>query len=350
MDGLDVAGSAGLAPDDHTGTSYTTDPGAFARILTEADDDPTAVGNQPPSAFSPETSGATPADPAHSGEHVSGQNIQLAQAMPLPVPGMPPILFPPSATPQMPTAAQWRTAIDRAGRRLDYVGKEIGRGDVGSAAGHLLLARPFPPEVDDPPLADPYGKRPPGLQPAPQGPGPAAGTVMEKAATPIAAAALPAAAAAARSEARVHGCNLAFVVEPSEHAKGTPWRDYEDQTPGRLTDPATGNPIVPVLEYTNTKPSGAPYVKFDGFQPVPGGGIQVIDSKLSVPSWLQNGRMTVPPKVEDQLKRQSQALAQNLGCPGIINVPNAAEQAKAEEAIESLNIKNLLVVVRSYVP
>ncbi len=38
----------------------------------------------------------------------------------------------------------------RAGRRGAYARGEIEQGDFGSAAGHLLLGKPFPADVDDP--------------------------------------------------------------------------------------------------------------------------------------------------------------------------------------------------------
>ena len=253
-------------------------------------------------------------------------DVQLAQ---LAIPGAPPLPIPPDALPASPTPQQWGAALDRAGRRLDYAGSEIAHGHVGSAAGHLILGNPYPPGVDDP--------------------GPEAGTVTEMAATPVPAAALPAAAVDAMAQAKSKGCNLSFVEEHSDYAKGTPWRAYEDQTPGAITDPATGNRIVPALQYANPKPNGLPQVRFDGFQPLPDGQTEVIDSKLSVTSWPKNGQTFVPDRPAGQLKRQSEALEQNPGCSGMIHVPDEEKQARAKDTMEELSITNLPVEVRPFV-
>jgi hypothetical protein len=181
------------------------------------------------------------------------------------------------------------------------------------------------------------------------GKAPGAGASKTVDGKPLAAEALPAAAAAAVSQAKSEGCDLAFVEEPSSYAKDTPWRKYEDQTPGRLFDPVTGNPIVPALRYDNKSPNGAPYVRFDGFQPMAGGEIEVIDSKLSITNFQHGGKMVVPENITDQFERQSRALKQNPGCVGMINMPNAAEQTKAEAVIKGLGIVNLPVSIRPFI-
>ena len=82
--------------------------------------------------------------------HASVQVAQLA------VPGAPPLPLPPSALPQgLPPDAEQAIGegVARAGRRLEQIGSEIGRGDLSSAAGHALLGQPFPEAVDAPPLA-----------------------------------------------------------------------------------------------------------------------------------------------------------------------------------------------------
>lgn len=79
-------------------------------------------------------------------------SVQLAQlAMPVPLP----LPLPPEAMPRILTPGMERRlgqAMNRAGRRMGHVGEEIARGDLGGAAGHAFLGRPFPPEVDDPAL------------------------------------------------------------------------------------------------------------------------------------------------------------------------------------------------------
>jgi hypothetical protein len=61
---------------------------------------------------------------------------------------LPPLLMPDPPPPSMEAAIA--EAARRAGRRLGYVGSEIGQGDIGGAARHALLHTPFPADVDAP--------------------------------------------------------------------------------------------------------------------------------------------------------------------------------------------------------
>lgn len=111
------------------------------------------AGRQPPSA-----NGAPPAAGFQAAVDRAGRTeAQLVQALPLPIVPPPPGVAQPGALPPG-TARGLEQAGERALRRLGHVAGEIGRGSVGSAAGHLLGLQPYPPEVDDPTmprLADP---------------------------------------------------------------------------------------------------------------------------------------------------------------------------------------------------
>jgi hypothetical protein len=100
----------------------------------------------------------------------------------------------------------------------------------------------------------------------------------------------------------------------------------------------------------NAKPNGVPHVKFDGFQAMPGGLVEVIDAKLSVPMWESKGEPVVSSKITNQIIRQSRALTQNPGCEGMIHVPNAGEKGEGTSGIETLGFQNLPVSVRPFLP
>ncbi|MGI4793497.1 MAG: hypothetical protein ACRYG8_05300 [Janthinobacterium lividum] len=76
------------------------------------------------------------------------------QPVQLVVPDVPP--FPPLISGKMPdlfplsVERALSEAMARAGRRLDEIGKEIGRRELWTAAGHALAARPFSAGVDNP--------------------------------------------------------------------------------------------------------------------------------------------------------------------------------------------------------
>jgi hypothetical protein len=55
-------------------------------------------------------------------------------------------------------------------------------------------------------------------------------------------------------------------------------RDFEDGTVGAFSDIGTETRQVPALRYDNPNPNGAPYVKFDGYQEL-GNGIVELSSK-----------------------------------------------------------------------
>ena len=56
------------------------------------------------------------------------------------------------------------------------------------------------------------------------------------------------------------------------------------------------------------------------------------------------------PKFEEQLERQSAALAQNPGFTGVIEVPTAEAAAEARSVIFGLGIENISVRVRPSQP
>ncbi len=81
---------------------------------------------------------------------------QLALPFPLPAP----ITLPHSKDEITQTLKEMREMWARARRRAGHVEEEIGRGDYGSAAGHLLGGAPFPAEVDNGFVLNNEGGRP----------------------------------------------------------------------------------------------------------------------------------------------------------------------------------------------
>ena len=84
---------------------------------------------------------------------------QLALPFPLP----PPITLPHSKDEITQTLKEMREMWARARRRAGHVEEEIGRGDYGSAAGHLLGGQPYPAGVDNGFILNNEGIRSPDL-------------------------------------------------------------------------------------------------------------------------------------------------------------------------------------------
>ncbi len=60
----------------------------------------------------------------------------------------------------------------------------------------------------------------------------------------------------------------------------------ESGTPGAFSDLATRQSAIPALRFDNPKPNGVNYVKFDGYEELPGGEkLLLIDAKRTLPFW-----------------------------------------------------------------
>jgi hypothetical protein len=95
-------------------------------------------------------------------------------------------------------------------------------------------------------------------------------------------------------------------------------------------NPGRANGQVPALKYDNPF-GGRNLVKFDGIE-----GKTLIDRKLSFYS-NDKGKLA--------LQRQSEALKQNPGYSGRIEVPTATEQRRIQKYMNELNITNIDVKV-----
>jgi hypothetical protein len=106
-------------------------------------------------------------------------------------------------------------------------------------------------------------------------------------------------------------------------------KDYNDSAPGARSNIATKNNQAPALARTMPDGSVRP-VKFDGVD----SGVMV-DRKLAV---------VTTQKAKDQALRQSDVLRQN-GLQGRWEVPDLAQQMRAERMLEELRINNIRVTV-----
>jgi hypothetical protein len=114
-------------------------------------------------------------------------------------------------------------------------------------------------------------------------------------------------------------------------------------------DPLTGESNVPALQFDNPNPNGNPYVKWDGYQQLPDGTTELIDAKtaISLPFSTGNGPF-VPESTLEQLANKSDALEENPGYSGVIEVPTDQVAADTQAVLNDLNINNIGVRVRPF--
>ncbi|MGN6402140.1 MAG: RHS repeat-associated core domain-containing protein [Flavisolibacter sp.] len=106
---------------------------------------------------------------------------------------------------------------------------------------------------------------------------------------------------------------------------------YEDATTGAASDVKTRKRIVPTLKYDNPNPNGKNFVKFDGFDVE---NNELIDRKWNV---------TTYDKSLNQLKRMAEALKQNPGYSGVIEVPNQKAYNNAVKALQKASVTDIKV-------
>lgn len=110
-------------------------------------------------------------------------------------------------------------------------------------------------------------------------------------------------------------------------------RAFEDGVTGAAYDVATGKRIAPGLLFDNPNPRGRNLVRFDGID-----GTELIDRKLNV---------TTKSKQLYDLQRMSEALRQNPGVTGVIEVPDTAAFRAAALALDKAGVSNITVRIAS---
>jgi hypothetical protein len=123
-------------------------------------------------------------------------------------------------------------------------------------------------------------------------------------------------------------------------------RDFESGTTGAFSDIATNQRHVPALRYDNPNPNGAPFVKFDGHQQLDNGIIELIDSKTRIVPFSTREGPFISPSVRDGLVRKSEALSQNPGYRGVIELPSIEARREAQQVLRQLGITNISTRVR----
>ncbi|MCX2803377.1 hypothetical protein OQJ68_16490, partial [Microbulbifer thermotolerans] len=123
-------------------------------------------------------------------------------------------------------------------------------------------------------------------------------------------------------------------------------RDFESGTTGAFSDIVTRQRQVPALRYDNPNPNGAPFVKFDGYQQLDDGVIELIDSKTRIVPFSTREGPFISPSVRDGLVRKSEALSQNPGYRGVIELPTTEARREAQQVLRQLGITNISTRVR----
>jgi hypothetical protein len=144
---------------------------------------------------------------------------------------------------------------------------------------------------------------------------------------------------------------LTFVAENSGKAKtpaGQAAQDFDAATEGAYSDVATRQRMVPALRHTNRNPRGARHVKFDGHQQLDDGRIELIDGKRRIVRYANKDGPAVTEKIEDALNRKSEALKQNPGYVGVLELPTKKAAKEARYVLKKLKIRNIDVRVRQH--
>ncbi len=104
--------------------------------------------------------------------------------------------------------------------------------------------------------------------------------------------------------------------------------------------------MVPGLRFSNPNPNGAGVVKFDGFQRLDNGIVELNDAKTRiVPFSTRNGPF-ISNSVRDGLIRKSLAVEQNPGFRAVLEFPTTAARREAQQVLRQLNITNISTRVR----
>lgn len=124
---------------------------------------------------------------------------------------------------------------------------------------------------------------------------------------------------------------------------------FEDATAG-ATYALDGNRLAPALTFRNPNANGKNIVRWDGFELGANDVVTLIDSKTTIAAAWSRRRESywVAPSLADQLNRQSQALAQNPGVRGVIEVPTATQVTLGTGVLRQLGIENIQVRQRQY--
>jgi hypothetical protein len=137
---------------------------------------------------------------------------------------------------------------------------------------------------------------------------------------------------------------LTFVSEnlgvPRNRAQAIA-RDYESGATGAFSDILSRKRVVPALKFNNPNPRGAAFVKFDGFQQLDGGVMELIDRKTRVVPFSTHQGPFISPSVRDGLTRKSLAISQNPGYRAVLEFPTAAARREAQQVLRQLGITNI---------
>jgi len=128
---------------------------------------------------------------------------------------------------------------------------------------------------------------------------------------------------------RLGGENRGAIFVQERTATSTSAAAFESGAPGAFSDMASGSRAAPSLRFDNPNPRGNNFVRFDGYE---NGGMTLIDRKT---------QLTTGTKQLADLRRVSDAAAQNLGYRVVYEFPSEKARASAQRILTSQRINNI---------
>lgn len=115
--------------------------------------------------------------------------------------------------------------------------------------------------------------------------------------------------------------------------------DFQSATGGSMSvADSSRDSIVPALVYNNPDSNGNHFVKFDGYEILSDGTVQLIDSKTQLPLWSD----TLQESTLQNLRRVVESVKQNPNFKIVYEFPDEASREDALDFIEKSGFKDYI--------